>query len=145
MSDGNVHESVSIHDDYVPDGSPRAKQRRIDELLNKVSVTETTLRGVSGLLDSHTQQFTQLNSALKEQSLTLQDIAGQIRLLVEQFSRLETKRQEETGEMHKQIAQLKKTVHAELLACRESINKEVKTYLLALDNDRERDTLSFEL
>lgn len=145
MTDVSIHEVLSIHDDYMPGGSPRDKQRKLDEVLDITHDTAVSVRELTKKVDELSHDFQMITDSLKDQTKSLQDITGQFQLLVEQFSRLEVKRLEEIIKMQQEIAQLKKTVHTELAACRESINKEVKTYLSAIDHDRERDTLSFEL
>ena len=143
MDTANVLSATTVHDDYIPDGSPRSKQRKLDEVVETGRDMSITLTAVTNTLHAHTHEFETLKKIIQSQTEELKSISDQFKLLIGQFSRMESKRLEEIVKMQQEIAQLKKTVHNELVACKETISKEVQKYLTAVDNDR--DTLSFEL
>lgn len=129
-------EPPNVRDDYTSQYSPREMRLKIDTAVDASTMVLGEIAGIR-------KELQDIRSILTNQHELMSQLTDQLTLLVSQFSRTETKKIEELNNMTKAIATLKSTVHAELSECKVAINKELKCYLAAIDNDRE--TVSFEL
>lgn len=150
---------ATLKDDYTPHGSPRASQRRLDNMDTLLKDIRSTLDLIAGIAKDHDLEVAEVkerldgmtstlrdvsknqdcvNDMASTQSSTLVEILAQLKMLVTQFSRLETARLEEIARLQYEMAQLKTTVHNELVATREMVKKELRSYIC-------RDTVTYEL